>query len=347
MNLSGTKISDQEPPFIIAELSGNHQQSLSIAEDMIRAAAQAGVNAIKLQTYTADTLTLNSDREEFQIREKSSLWRGENLYSLYQKASTPWEWHRDLFQLANDHGLIAFSSPFDETSVDFLAKLDVPCYKIASFELNHYPLLKAVAQTGKPVIMSIGMSTLKEIEDSVNYLFQQGCKELALLKCTSAYPAPVADANLNTIADLKARFGLPTGLSDHSQGIGASLVAAALGADIIERHFVLDKHSEAVDAAFSSTPDEFATLVKESRQIKQVLGQVHYGPTSSEQDSLKYRRSIYLCRARQAGDIITSDDIKVVRPGLGLAPKYFDWVLGKKLAHTKSANTPLSREDIL
>lgn len=347
MLISGTKISENQAPFIIAELSGNHKQSLKIAEEMILAASEAGVNAIKLQTYTADTITLNSSRPEFQIQEKSSLWRGENLYSLYQKACTPWEWHRDLFSLAKEKGLIAFSSPFDETSVEFLETLDVPCYKIASFELNHYPLLRAVAQTGKPVIMSIGMSQLKEVEDAVAYLFKHGCKDLALLKCTSAYPAPIVDANLNTISDLKQRFSLPVGLSDHSQGIGVSLVAAALGADIIERHFVLDRNSDAVDAAFSSTPEEFALLVKESKQIKHALGKVHYGPTNSEHDSLKYRRSIYLCKERLAGDVLTQDDIKVVRPGLGLEPKLYDWVIGKKLKHNKLANTPLSLEDFL
>lgn len=346
MNLSGKSIGKDHAPFIIAELSGNHGQCLKTAEQMISAAASSGVDAIKLQTYTADTITLKSDRDEFQIHEKSSLWRGENLYSLYQKACTPWEWHRDLFQLARDYGLIAFSSPFDESSVDFLETLDVPCYKIASFELNHFPLLKKVAQTGKPVIMSTGMSSLKEIEDAVDYLYQNGCRELALLKCTSAYPAPVSDANLNTLADMRRHFGIPVGLSDHSCGIGVSIVAAALGADIIERHFVLTTDSTAVDAAFSSTPAEFAMLVKETRQIRSAIGQVHYGPASSEQDSLKYRRSIYLCSDRKAGDLLSREDIKVVRPGFGMAPKYFEEVIGRPIKVSKSANTPLHFEDV-
>lgn len=346
MNLSGKLIGKDQPPFIIAELSGNHGQCLKTAEQMIAAAANSGVDAIKLQTYTADTITLNSSNRDFQIKEKSSLWQGENLYSLYQKASTPWEWHRDLFQLAKEYGLVAFSSPFDESSVDFLAELDVPCYKIASFELNHFPLLKHVAQTGKPVIMSTGMSTLDEIEEAVEHLYLHGCKQLALLKCTSCYPAPITDANLNTMADMRQRFALPVGLSDHSCGIGVSIVAAAMGADIIERHFVLQADSKAVDAAFSSTPAEFASLVKETRRLNGVMGSVHYGPSESEQDSLKYRRSIYLCTDRQKGDVLTKADIKVIRPGFGMAPKYFETIIGKTLKISKAANSPLHYEDI-
>ena len=346
MKIAGKLIGPDQAPFIIAELSGNHGQCLKTAELMIAAAAKSGVDAIKLQTYTADTITLNSHNDEFRIDEASSLWQGENLYSLYQKACTPWEWHRDLFQLAHDYGLIAFSSPFDESSVDFLESLDVPCYKIASFELNHYPLLKKVAKTGKPVIMSTGMSTLAEIEEAVAYLYQEGCRELALLKCTSCYPAPVSDANLNTMADMRERFSVPVGLSDHSRGIGVSLVAASLGAEIIERHFVLNPDSRAVDAAFSSTPEEFALLVKETRQIRSALGTVHYGPAPSEQDSLKYRRSIYLCRDRCAGDVLSREDIKVVRPGFGMAPKHFEAIIGRAIKVSKVANSPLHFEDV-
>jgi N-acetylneuraminate synthase (EC 2.5.1.56) len=345
-SIAGREISAAAAPFVIAELSGNHAQNLDTAKAMIIAAAAAGADAIKLQTYTADTITLNSTNPEFQINEASSLWQGENLHSLYQKAHTPWQWHAELFQLAKDQGLIAFSSPFDETSVDFLESLQVPCYKIASFEINHFPLLKKVAATGKPVIMSTGMSSSEEIEEAVAHLRENGCTDIALLKCTSAYPASVADANLATIADMKIRFGLPIGLSDHSLGIGVAIVAAAMGAEIIERHFVLDRDSNAVDAAFSSTPAELAQLVKEASQIKSAIGSVHYGPSQGEQDSLKYRRSIYVCRDMEKGQLITKEDIKVVRPALGMHPKFYDHVLGKPLQHAKKINTPLCHDDI-
>ncbi len=346
MKIRDRLIDTSLPPFIIAELSGNHGRCLKTAEQMIASAAKSGVDAIKLQTYTADTITLNSDNPEFQINEQSSLWKGENLYRLYQKAATPWEWHRDLFHLAREYGLIAFSSPFDESSVEFLETLDVPCYKIASFELNHFPLLKQVAQTGKPVIMSTGMSSLDEISEAVEHLSKHGCQQLALLKCTSCYPAPISDANLLTMADMRQRFGVPVGLSDHSCGIGASIVAAAMGAELIERHFVLSADSQAVDAAFSSTPEDFAYLVKETRNIRGVIGQVHYGPSPSELDSLKYRRSIYLCQDKQKGDVLGRDDIKVVRPGFGMAPKYFDEIIGRPLKTAKPANSPLYFEDV-
>lgn len=345
INIASREISDQNPPFIIAELSGNHGQCLATAEKMIIAAAGAGVDAIKLQTYTADTITLDSQDHAFQIHEDSSLWQGENLYSLYDKAHTPWDWHKRLFALAKQHGVIAFSSPFDESSVDFLEALDVPCYKIASFELNHFPLLRKVAQTGKPVIMSTGMATLEEIEGAVSYLRLNGCQQLALLKCTSCYPAPVSDANLATIMDMKRRFNVPIGLSDHSLGLGVSIVGAALGANIIERHFVLNSESDAVDAAFSSDPAEFEHLVKETRYIRESVGSVHYGPSVSEQDSLKYRRSIYVCQPLSVGDVITESHIKVVRPGYGLAPKYWDSVIGRTMKVDRAINTPLKEDD--
>ena len=345
--IAGRPINNDEPPFIIAEMSGNHDQCLSTAEKMIVEAKSAGVSAIKFQTYTADTITLNSTRPEFQIKEESSLWQGENLYSLYERAHTPWEWHRDLFTLARDSGLIAFSSPFDESSVEFLESLDAPCYKIASFEINHFPLLKAVAETGKPIIMSTGMSTLEEIEEAVAHLQKHGCRQLALLKCTSAYPAPVSDANLQTISHMKSHFNLPVGLSDHSKGIGVSLVAVALGANIIERHFVLAENSNAVDAPFSSTPEDMAQLVKQSQGLSGAMGSVHYGPSDSECDSLKYRRSIYVADRLKAGDILTKKHIRVVRPGLGMHPKYFEAVIGRTLRHDKEVNTPLLESDLL
>jgi N-acetylneuraminate synthase len=345
-SIYGRDINDQQAPFIIAELSGNHGQDLEVAKSLIIAAAEAGAHAIKLQTYTADTLTLDSKRPEFCINDDASLWQGENLYSLYEKAHTPWEWHRELFQLARDNGLIAFSSPFDESSVDFLSSLNVPCYKIASFELNHFPLLKRVAQTAKPVIMSTGMATADEIEQAVAYLYKHGCRQLALLKCTSCYPAPVTEANLKTMVDMKQRFNIPVGLSDHSQGVGVSITAAALGANIIERHFVLSADSKAVDAAFSLVPEQLALLVKETETISGAIGEVQYGPVASEQDSVKYRRSIYVVADIEVGEILDAKHIKVVRPGLGLAPKYWDAVIGKRVARAIAANTPLVLDDL-
>jgi N-acetylneuraminate synthase len=346
VTIAGKQIGDAYPPFIIAELSGNHGQSFERAEALIRAAAKAGVDAIKLQTYTADTITLDSDREEFMISDASSLWRGENLYSLYQKAHTPWDWHRDLFQLARDLNIIAFSSPFDESSVDFLEKLDVPAYKIASFELNHLPLLQKVAATGKPIIMSTGMATIDEIEESLSTLYQHGASQIALLKCTSAYPASVAEANLKTIEDMKARFSVPVGLSDHSKGVGVSILAAGLGANLIERHFVLSHSDKTVDAEFSSTPEEFAMLASETKDISSALGKVSYGPSASEVDSLKYRRSIYVCKSLPTGALIQQDHIRVVRPGIGMHPRYFTDVIGRKLKIAKMANTPLFESDL-
>ncbi len=345
-SIDGYLISEHSPPFIVAEFSGNHCHDFSVVKKMIDAAAACGVNAIKLQTYTADTITLDSQNEEFQITESSSLWQGETLYSLYKKAHTPWSWHQAVFELARKKGLTAFSSPFDESSVDFLESLDVPCYKIASFELNHFPLLKAVARTKRPVILSTGMARLEEIDEAVDYLAGHGCRQLALLKCTSCYPAPVSAANLKTMQDMKHRFGVPIGLSDHSRGIGVSLLAAGLGASIIERHFVLDRNTEAVDGAFSSTPDEMALLVQESQDLNLAIGKVSYGPTESEMDSLKYRRSIYVCKPLESGMRITKDNIRVVRPGFGLAPRFYEAVLGRKLKVAKAVNTPLLESDL-
>lgn len=345
-SIAGRAIADDQPPFIVAEFSGNHSHDFCIIEKMIQAAATSGADAIKLQTYTADTITLNSNTVDFQINEESSLWRGETLYSLYQKAHTPWEWHAQVFKMAQDYGLIAFSSPFDESSVDFLESLNVPCYKIASFELNHFPLLRKVAQTGKPIIMSTGMATLDEISEAVEYLYKNGCSQLALMKCTSSYPAPVSDANLRTIDDMKARFQVPVGLSDHSKGIGVSLLAVGLGANLIERHFVLDQAAGAIDGDFSSTPEELAFLVRESQQLRLALGSISYGPSGSEEESMKYRRSIYVCRSLTAGQTITANDIKVVRPGFGMAPKHYDEVIGRTLKMAKEANTPLHASDL-
>lgn len=342
--IQNRKIALTEAPFVIAELSGNHNQSLDLAFKMIEAAAEAGVDAIKLQTYTADTMTLDCDADDFQIFEDSNLWKGNSLYKLYQKAYTPWEWHKALFGKANSLGLVAFSSPFDISAVEFLETLDVPCYKIASFENNDIPLIKRIAQTGKPVIISTGMASLVEIAEAVETLRENGCSQIVLLKCTSAYPALPAQANLKTIQHLRDTFQCEVGISDHTLGIGVALAGVALGASVIEKHFVLSRDAGGVDAAFSLEPSELKMLVSESRSAALAGGNVLYGGDSSEQDSKKYRRSIYISADVEGGDVLSSDNIKIVRPGLGLAPKYYDHVLGRKIAKKTAKGTALTWE---
>ena len=342
MKIAGRKIGILEPPFIIAELSGNHNQSLSLALKMIEAAAEAGADAIKLQTYTADTMTLDCDLADFQIKEKNNLWKGNSLYKLYEKAHTPWGWHKALFEKAQSVGLIAFSSPFDVTAVDFLETLNVPCYKIASFENNDLPLIKRVAQTGKPVIISTGMASLTEVSEAVDCLKANGCTQIILLKCTSAYPASASDANLKTIQHLRDTFQCEVGLSDHTLGVGVALAGVALGASVIEKHFVLARNNGGVDAAFSLEPDELRQLVNESRTVALSVGGVLYGGSESEQDSKKYRRSIYISQDMQKGERLTADNTQVIRPGFGLSPKFYEQVLGKKLTEDASKGTALT-----
>ncbi len=332
VRIGSLKVGEGLPPVVIAELSGNHGGSLKVARAMVKAAADAGVQAIKLQTYTADTLTLNMTTEDFLIGESDSLWRGRSLYDLYAEASTPWDWHESLFQYANELGLVAFSSPFDESAVEFLETLNVPCYKIASFENNHLPLLKRVAQTGKPIILSTGMASIQEIAEAVACLQDNGCSELILLKCTSHYPATAEGCNLRTMTDMRTQFGCLTGLSDHSLGNTVALTAVALGAVMIEKHFVLDKDSKAVDADFSLDPTEMASLVKETARAWRSLGGVLYGGAQEEQASKKYRRSIYVSRDVRKGELISAENIKVVRPGTGMHPRYYEVVKGKKFA---------------
>ena len=329
-------------PFVIAELSGNHQQSYSLAIAMIDAAAAAGVDAIKLQTYTADSMTLDLHENEFVIHEKDSLWHGQSLYSLYQKAATPYEWHQGLFDHAKALGLIAFSSPFDEAAVDFLETLNVPCYKVASFENTDIPLIKRIAQTGKPIILSTGMASLEELELSVSAARNAGCKELILLKCTSAYPSPPEDINLATLADLQDRFECVVGLSDHTTGIEISLAAIALGASVVEKHFVMNRQDGGVDAEFSLEPKELELLVLQGKRVAQALGQVNYGNTKSDQQAKYYRRSIYASRDIEKGESLSSNNTKVIRPGLGLAPKYFDQLQGCASKQFIAKGTPLS-----
>ncbi len=333
-------------PFIIAEMSGNHNQSLERALAIVEAAAQAGAHALKLQTYTADTITLDVRGGEFEIQDPNSLWAGKNLHDLYKQAYTPWEWHKPLFDRAKELGMMAFSSPFDETAVDFLESLDVPAYKIASFENNHIPLIKKVASTGKPIIMSTGMATIAELDEAVTAARQAGCKDLTLLKCTSTYPATPANSNILTIPHMKQLFGCEVGLSDHTMGVGVAVAAVAHGATVIEKHFTLSRAEGGVDSAFSLEPNELKLLVEETKRAWESLGQVTYGPTEAEKKSLVFRRSIYASKNIQVGDQLTAENIKVVRPGSGLAPKYYGQVLKRQAKANLIKGEPISWEKL-
>jgi len=341
ISIAGKKVGQGCSPLIVAELSGNHQQKYELAEAMVIAAAKAGVDAIKLQTYTAETMTINCHQDDFVINEKNSLWQGENLYELYAKASTPWEWHKPLFDKAKSLGLIAFSSPFDASSVDFLESLDVPCYKIASFENNDLPLIKKVAQTGKPIIMSTGMASEEEINEALNIIEHEGNEQVILLKCTSNYPADASDCHLNTIKDMSSRFKCPVGLSDHAMGINISLAAVALEACLIEKHFILDKKAGGIDAEFSIEINELESLVKESARVYQALGSIKYDGSDGEQASKKYRRSIYVSQDIKEGQTINETNVRIIRPGFGLEPKYYQQIIGKQLNQDVKRGTPL------
>ncbi|MBO1255243.1 pseudaminic acid synthase [Alteromonas sp. 5E99-2] len=333
-------------PFIIAELSGNHQQNLSLAKRMIEEAANAGAHAIKLQTYTADSMTLDVDHPDFLIQEKESLWFNERLHSLYQKASTPYEWHQELFAYAGSLGLEAFSSPFDFDAVDFLETLDVPCYKIASFELTHLPLIKKVAKTGKPIIMSTGMASLAEIDEAVTTAKQAGCEDIILLKCTSTYPAEATNTHLTTLPHMSATFKTSVGLSDHTKGIGAAVASVVFGAVVIEKHFVLDRSDGGVDAAFSMEPKELQMLVEEAHRAWEAKGDIVYAGTEAETNSKQYRRSIYVSENVKKGDVFTDENLRIVRPAFGLAPKYWEDVLGRKAASDFVKGHALTWQDI-
>lgn len=335
-------ISELGPPLIVAEMSGNHNQSLELALQIVDAAAKAGVHAIKLQTYTPDTMTINVANGDFLIEDSDNLWRGKNLYELYKEAYTPWEWHEAIFKRCNELGLMAFSTPFDETAVDFLEKLDVPCYKIASFEITDLPLIRKAASTGKPVIISTGMAAVAEIDEAVRTAKEAGCSDIILLKCTSSYPASPADSHLMTIPHLRQLFGCPVGLSDHTLGIGVAVASVALGAVLIEKHFTLSRSDGGVDAAFSLEPEEMRMLVEETKRAWQALGTVRYGPTESEEKSLKFRRSIYIVKDLKAGDVLSPENIRIIRPGYGLSPKYYNIVLGRRVREDVRKGTPLS-----
>ena len=336
-------ISGKNTPFIIAEMSGNHNGSLATALKIVDFAAKAGADAIKLQTYTPETITMRSSRKEFFIKDKKNMWKNNSLFDLYKKAQTPWAWHKLIFERAKKKKLIFFSSPFDESAVDFLERLNVPLYKIASFENNHFPLLKKVAKTGKPIIMSTGLATLKELKESVNYLRKNGCKNLALLKCTSSYPANPKDLNLESIHKLKKVFDCEVGFSDHSLGIGAAISAISYGATIIEKHFTLNK-LKGVDGKFSSEVEELKMLKKESEVAWQAKGNIFLGPTSSEKKYTKFRRSIYISKQIKKGEKFSKDNLKVIRPAYGLHPKYFDRVIGKVSKKNIHAGTPLKKD---
>ena len=341
-NINSRIISNKNKPFIIAEMSANHNGSLKNALKLVDIASKSGADAIKLQTYTADTMTIKSNRKEFLITDKKNLWKNKTLYELYKKGETPLSWHKKIFDRAKKNKLICFSSPFDETAVDFLEKLKTPVYKVASFENEHYPLLKKIASTGKPVIMSIGMLSLTELENSVNYLKKNGCKKLALLKCTSSYPAQSKDINILTIPYLKKKFNCEIGYSDHSLGIGASIAAIAHGASIIEKHFTLQKNI-GLDGKFSSDHSELSQLVKECHVAKESLGKIYVNPSKNEILSKKYKRSIYVVKKIKKGEKFTADNLKVIRPSTGLHPKYFEHILNKKAKKNLNKNVPFKK----
>lgn len=330
------------PPFIIAEMSGNHNQSLERALAIVDAAAKAGAHALKIQTYNADTMTLDLDEGDFLISDKKSLWEGKSLYALYEEAHTPWDWHKPIFNRCRELGMLAFSTPFDETAVDFLEDLDVPCYKIASFENTDIPLIRKVAATGKPLIISTGMATRDELGETVTAAREAGCEDLILLKCTSTYPASPENTNILTIPHMRSLFGCQVGLSDHTPGAGVAIASVALGVTVIEKHFTLARSDGGVDSVFSIEPDELAMLVRETERAWQSLGEITYGPTGKEKDSLVFRRSLYVVEDMQRGELFTRDNLRAIRPGYGLPPKHYEVLLGKQVLCDVSKGTPVS-----
>jgi N-acetylneuraminate synthase len=340
--IQDTIISPDHKPFVIAEMSGNHNQSLERAFEIVDAAAEAGANALKLQTYTADTITFNGTSDEFVIKDQNSLWKNQNLHKLYQMAYTPWEWHKPIFDRAKAHGMLAFSSPFDTTAVDFLESLDVPCFKIASFENTDHILLKKVAQTGKPIIMSTGVASIADIQESVGILRKNGCKDLVLLKCTSTYPATPESTNLLTIPHMAALFDCQIGLSDHTMGIGAGIAAVALGARVLEKHFTLRRADGGVDSSFSLEPEELKNLVVESERAFLAMGKVNYILSEKEQKSLQYKRSLYVIEPMKSGEVFSELNVRSIRPSNGLHTRYYEEILGKTATQDIEAGTALS-----
>lgn len=344
VRIAGRSVGPEHPPFIIAEMSGNHNQSLERALQIVDAAAKSGAHALKIQTYKPDTMTIDLDEREFHITDSKSLWAGTSLYKLYREAYTPWEWHRPIFERASERGMIAFSTPFDDTAVDFLESLNVPCYKIASFENTDLPLIRRVAGTGKPLIISTGMATVAELDETVRVARDAGCKQLVLLKCTSTYPATPEYTNIRTIPHLRGLFGCEVGLSDHTLGVGVAVASVAVGATVIEKHFTLSRADGGIDSAFSMEPAEMAQLVVEAERAWQALGQVSYGPTPAESKSLQFRRSLYVVKDLKRGDVLTRENVRAIRPGLGLPTKYLEQVLGKPVKRDVKRGTALSWE---
>ena len=346
MKLGSRNIGKNFKPFVIAEMSGNHNHSLERALEIVDAAANSGVDALKIQTYTPDTMTLDLSTNEFFINDTSSLWKGRSLYSLYQEAMTPWEWHQAIQARCLAKGIEFFSSPFDSTAVDFLETLNVPFYKIASFEITDLPLIKKVARTGKPILMSTGMATVSEIREAVDTARLNGADGIVLLKCTSSYPAEPKHANLATIKDLGEIFKTEIGLSDHTMGSTVPIAGVALGATVIEKHFTLNRVVGGVDSAFSMEPEEFASMIKDVNHAWESVGNVHYGLSESEEKSKIFRRSIYFAQDVNEGDLLTEKNTRVIRPSLGLEPKHYEEVIGKKAAGDFKKGTPLSWDKI-
>jgi pseudaminic acid synthase len=342
LEIPSSNIDFDSAPFIIAEMSGNHNGSLSRALKIVESIAASGASAVKLQTYRADTMTLDINRPEFIVNDPKSLWTGRSLFDLYDEAHTPWEWHKPIFERARELGLLAFSSAFDASSVDFLESLDVPIYKIASFENTDLPLIRKVASTGKPMIISTGLASVEEISLAVNAARDYGCKDLTLLKTTSSYPANPENSNILSIPHLRELFNCRVGLSDHTLGIGVAVASVALGASVIEKHVTLDRSDGGVDSQFSLNPEELRMLVLESKRAKEALGKVHYGPTASEIGSLQFRRSIYFSADLHPGSQITAQDVRIIRPGFGLEPKYLDLILGKRVVLPVKRGDPVS-----
>lgn len=346
MRIGNRELGRKCNPFIIAEMSGNHNQSLERALEIVEAAAKTGTHALKIQTYTPDTMTLDLNEREFHISDPNSLWTGTSLYKLYGEAYTPWEWHEPIFDRCRELGMIGFSTPFDDTAVDFLESLEVPCYKIGSFENTDIPLIRKVAATGKPMIISTGMASIAELDETVRAAREAGCKDLILLKCTSTYPAMAENTNILTIPHLRELFDCEVGLSDHTMGVGVSVASVALGASVIEKHFTLNRADGGVDSAFSMEPAEMAQLVVESERAWQALGHVSYGATEAEKKSIIFRRSLYITEDVDAGEILTKKNVRCIRPGLGLKPKYYSSVLGKTAKLKLVKGTALSWEMI-
>ena len=344
IEIAGRRIGTSSPPYVIAELSANHNGKLETALTIVEEAHKAGAAAVKLQTYKPDTITLNANSDDFMIH--GGLWDGQSLYGLYEKAHMPWEWHKPLFEHAHKLGITIFSSPFDTTAVDLLEDLNAPAYKIASFEAIDLPLIQYVARTGKPMIISTGMADAEEIQEAIDAARSGGCKELAILHCVSGYPAPAEDYNLHTITDMMARFGLVTGLSDHTLDNTTAIASVALGASIIEKHFTLNRNGGGPDDSFSLEPADLKALCQGAKTAWQALGQVNYARKSSEQANVKFRRSLYFVNDLETGDVVTAQDIRSVRPGYGLAPKHLDAVIGKKVTRPIRAATPVNWDAI-